>query len=137
MLKTELTKKALLIAEQAHAGQYRNDGVTPYIVHPLAVAENFKDDEMAICAALLHDVIEDSYITSDDLLKMGIPYIIVRAVVLLTKQKGQPYINYLLNIKDDPIATKVKIKDIEHNIQTVSGNLKAKYELALYLLENL
>ena len=56
MLYTELTCRAMCIAYEAHEGQRDQSGV-PYIFHPMHVAERVGDDEYAICAALLHDVV--------------------------------------------------------------------------------
>ena len=67
-------------------------------------------------AAYLHDVIEDTPITADDLLNMGFTPKIVDSIKLLTKDKNVPYEEYLKNIRSDSIARAVKIADLKHNM---------------------
>jgi len=142
---------ALKIAKKAHKGQFRNDKITPYITHPIAVAEKLKDChidfyhagvnpwETLQVIALLHDVIEDSDITLDYLEEKDFSNYIIFCINLLTKKEGYSYIEYLLEIKKDKFATIVKIEDIKHNLSTLdpkNKTMKDKYELALYILEN-
>ena len=118
-LERPLVSKCLDIAIKAHAGQYRRDGVTSYIYHVYEVAKRVnKFDEDHICVALLHDVIEDSDITSYDLLKEGVPMHIVTAVSLLTKPKyfEMTYKKYLVEIKKNELARRVKIADMLSNL---------------------
>jgi len=110
-----LKQLALEIAEQAHAGQFDKGG-TPYINHPQAVAANF-DDEYRYAAALLHDVVEDTPITLEELQSRGVPVPVVEAVAVLTKRKGEPYRAYLERLKANPIARDVKKADLQHNCQ--------------------
>ncbi len=114
---TGLYERALSIATGAHRGQKDKAG-EDYIEHPKAVALRCKTDEGKI-AALLHDTIEDTYVTADYLRNMGFPEHIVHAVVLVTKDYDDPdynYISYLKNIKEDPIACEVKMADFSHNM---------------------
>lgn len=134
-----LVKEAFELAKKAHKGQFRNDKKTPYIDHPVAVAHYFNNDDSGDkyflqAIALLHDVIEDTPVTINDLRDKGFPKKVIMAVDLLTHRKGQRYLDYILAIKINPLAIKVKIADIEHNMLTSSGNQKGKYELALYIL---
>jgi (p)ppGpp synthase/HD superfamily hydrolase len=116
-LEHPLVSKCLDIAIKAHAGQYRRDGVTSYIYHVYEVAKRVnKFDEDHICVALLHDVIEDSDITADDLLKEGVPEHIVAAVSLLTKYVGTTYKKYLIEVKANELARRVKIADMLSNL---------------------
>ena len=116
-LEHPLVSKCLDIAIKAHAGQYRRDGVTSYIYHVYEVAKRVnKFDEDHICVALLHDVIEDSDITADDLLKEGVPEHIVAAVSLLTKYVGTTYKKYLVEVKKNELARRVKIADMLSNL---------------------
>jgi (p)ppGpp synthase/HD superfamily hydrolase len=116
-LERPLVSKCLDIAIKAHAGQYRRDGVTSYIYHVYEVAKRVnKFDEDHICVALLHDVIEDSDITADDLLKEGVPEHIVAAVSLLTKYVGTTYKKYLIEVKANELARRVKIADMLSNL---------------------
>ena len=105
-----------LLALAAHNGQFRRDGVTPYIKHPEAVAARVKGDEMAEAVAWLHDVIEDTDQTADDLRAMLVPDNVIAAVELMTHPHGEPYKDYLKRIKTNPLATKVKIADMLANL---------------------
>ena len=126
---------ALDLAHKYHDGQFRWDGATPYVVHPIAVSENFTDENY-IATALLHDVIEDCNVRALDLLDLGIPDDVVSAVVLLTRSHGQDYLNYILNIRSNEMARQVKIADIEYNIKFLpDGQRKEKYRMALYILK--
>jgi len=115
MIYTELTKKALRIAYDAHEGQVDRTGL-PYIFHPYHLATQMSD-EASICAAFLHDVVEDTEITFDDLIERGIPAEIVEAVRLLTHDEAVPYMDYVRNIRDsgNPVAIAVKLADLRHN----------------------
>ena len=104
---------ALAIAKKAHAGQVDKAGVD-YIQHPLYVASQVKtEQEKAV--ALLHDVIEDSDVTADDLLASGLSNEVVTAVQILTKKKGQSYQEYLEKVKSNNLARVVKLADLKHN----------------------
>ncbi len=113
MLDTKLIKKALEICYKAHEGQYDKGGV-PYANHPVFIAEQM-DEEYDICVALLHDVVEDTAYTFQDLVNCGFPEEIIEAVRCLTKEKGMDYMDYIKIVKTNPMATRVKLKDIEHN----------------------
>lgn len=117
MVYTELTNKALVYAYNAHHGQLDYNGV-PFIFHPLHLAEQM-DDEISCCAALLHDVVEDTDLTLEDLRK-DFPEAVVEVVALLTHDDSAEYNNsnyfdYIRKIKTHPIAKKVKLADIAHN----------------------
>ncbi len=112
MIYTPLTYKAMHIAYNAHHGQLDKSGA-PYIFHPIHLAEQM-DDEISCCAALLHDVVEDTEVTLEDLRK-DFPEEVVEAVRLLTHIKGVPDAEYLTAIKANPIALKVKLADNAHN----------------------
>lgn len=116
-LQHPLISKCLEIAINAHAGQYRRDGSTHYMDHVYEVTKRVKKfDDDHICVALLHDVIEDSDITADDLLKEGVPEHIVEAVSLLTKYVGTTYKKYLVEVKANELARRVKIADMLSNL---------------------
>ena len=112
MVYTPLTYKAMHIAYNAHHGQLDKSGA-PYIFHPIHLAEQM-DDEFSCCAALLHDVVEDTEITLEDLRK-DFPEEVVEAVRLLTHEEDVPDVEYLTAIKANPIALKVKLADNAHN----------------------
>lgn len=130
----ELVTKSFNIAIKAHRGQYRRDGITPYIEHPKAVALNFNDPILK-SIALLHDVMEDGDITVLDLAEQGISGKIINAVVILTKKRDEKYLDYILRIKNNPFATLVKIEDIKHNYPTTHKSKQERYDMALYILK--
>lgn len=123
-----IVDKALEIAIKAHKGQRDLAGVD-YIEHPKAVANLVNsDEEKAI--AYLHDVLEDTYITEKDLLQMGIPNNIVLAVKVLTKEKNEPYTKYIERVKENKLASTVKIADLQHNmnLSRIANPSKRDYE---------
>ena len=112
MIYTPLTIRAMCIAYEAHHGQMDKAGV-PYVFHPLHLAETM-DDEISCCAALLHDVVEDTAVTLDELAK-EFPAEVVEAVRLLTHDPQEDYCAYVRRLKDHPVAHKVKLADLAHN----------------------
>ena len=112
MIYTPLTYKAMNLAYNAHHGQMDKSGA-PYIFHPIHLAEQM-EDEISCCAALLHDVVEDTDVTLEDL-RRDFPEDVVEAVRLLTHEQGVPDTEYLTAIKANPIALKVKLADNAHN----------------------
>lgn len=116
MIYTELTKKALRISFNAHKDQVDKTGM-PYVYHPFVVAEGVEDKgEYAVCVALLHDVVEDTDTTLDDLRAEGFPNEVVEAIGLLTHDDAVPYEQYLHPVKANPIAKAVKMSDLRHNM---------------------
>ena len=123
MIYTEMTIKAVKIAYDAHLGQLDYNGV-PYIFHPYHLAEQM-DDEISCTVALLHDVVEDTSITLDDLEQM-FPKQVVEIIMLLTHDEKVDYFEYIRKIKTNAIATKVKLADIKHNsneARSIGSNL--------------
>ena len=112
MIYTPLTIRAMQIAYEAHHGQTDKAGV-PYVFHPLHLAEAM-EDEICCCAALLHDVVEDTAVTLEDLAAVFPPEV-VEAVALLTHEEGTDYFDYVRRIRSNPIALKVKLADLAHN----------------------
>ena len=113
MIYTDMTRKAICIMYKAHEAQMDKSGV-PYVFHPWHVAEQMTNEE-SCAAALLHDVIEDTDVTADDLLAAGISERVVQAVLMLTHDDDEPYLEYVARIKNDPIAREVKLADLAHN----------------------
>ena len=109
---TELTIKAMNLAYNAHHGQLDKGGV-PYIFHPIHLAEQM-DDEISTCVALLHDTVEDTAVTLEQL-AAEFPKEVVDAVALLTHQEGVEYFDYVRSIRQNPVAVKVKLADLAHN----------------------
>lgn len=112
MIYTKNTRKAMKIAYDAHHGQLDKSGV-PYICHPIHLAEQMKTEEECI-VALLHDVVEDTDITFEQLEK-EFSANVIQAVRLLTHDKAVDYMDYVRKIKDNPIAKNVKLADLHHN----------------------
>ena len=142
-MKTEATlEDAIVLARRAHSGQTDKAG-KDYIEHPLRVMENCADDNAKI-AAVLHDVVEDSDTTLDDLRAMNFAEEVVEAVSLLTKSDGIEYSNYIAAIKNNAVAREVKIADLRDNMNLdrianpTEKDLKRveKYRGALATLEN-
>lgn len=141
MLYSENIKKAVWIAFKAHEGQVDKNQY-PYILHPLHVAESMLDEDTTIIA-LLHDVIEDTKFTLEDLKKEGFKQEILTALKLLTHIKYIPYHTYIENLKHNELAKTVKISDLEHNMDTSrlgllnEKNIKrvAKYKAAIEQLK--
>jgi GTP diphosphokinase / guanosine-3',5'-bis(diphosphate) 3'-diphosphatase len=107
-----LIEKAIAIAVFAHAGQ-RDKGGRPYIEHVLEVGMGLETDE-AKCVGILHDVVEDTPLTLDDLRK-EFPESIVAGVDGITKRKGERYIDYLERVKMNPLSLPAKIRDLNLN----------------------
>lgn len=142
MIYTEMTKKALKLSFEAHKNQVDKSGM-PYVYHPFHLAEQMKDEEATI-VALLHDVVEDTDYTLDDLSSMGFSDKIIEAISLMTHDKDIPYMDYVAQIAKNPIAKAVKLADLRHNsdltrLDAVTyKDLKRmeKYKKAIALLEN-
>lgn len=111
-----MMERALEIALKAHAGQEDKAGV-PYINHPLTVATFCAGDPLAMTVALLHDVVEDTDYTFEDLEK-EFPKEVIDALRLVTHPEGEPYMDYITRIKEsgNTTALKVKIADMRHNM---------------------
>lgn len=115
MKKGELLGKVLVLATNAHAGQFDKGG-KPYILHPLAVMSLLNsDDEELQCIALLHDVIEDTKTTWKELEETGCTPRIIDAVRALTKMPGQSYDEYKEVVFQNKDAMLVKMADLRHN----------------------
>lgn len=112
MIYTEQTKKAMIIAYNAHHGQVDKSGV-PYIFHPIYVAEQMETEEECI-VALLHDTVEDTNITFE-VLEKEFSATVIEALKLLTHDESIDYFDYVRKLKSNPIAKKVKLADLYHN----------------------
>jgi len=142
LIYTEMTIKALKLAYNAHEGQLDYNGV-PYIFHPYHLAEQM-DDEVSCTVALLHDVMEDTEVTPEEL-ETEFPAEVTEAVKLLTHGEKEDYFEYVRKIKSNPVAVKVKLADIRHNsdeTRCIGSDLpeekllywKNKYQKALMIL---
>lgn len=106
-------EKALQIAAQAHEGQKDKEGL-PYILHPLRVMHGVEGEEAQI-VAVLHDVIEDTPVTADDLRRAGFSDTVLAAVLCVTHDKQESYAEYVVRCKANPIARQVKLGDLKDN----------------------
>ena len=131
MIYTELTMKAMNLAYTAHHGQFDKGGV-PYIFHPIHLAEQM-EDEISTCVALLHDTVEDTDVTLEELEKV-FPKEVVDVIRLLTHPEGMDYFDYVRAIRQNPIALKVKMADLAHNSDAtrVSNQKNAEKRRAKY-----
>ena len=142
MLYSALINKAIDIAYSAHQGQKDKSG-RPYFLHPVVVASQM-DTESEVCVALLHDVIEDTDVTLGELQTI-FPEEITQAVKVLTHKEGVDYLDYIREIKSNPIARKVKLADLNHNSDITRldspeqieafNKRRHKYELAKQILQ--
>lgn len=112
MIYTPLTMKAMKLAYEAHHGQLDYNGM-PYVFHPFHLAEQMTD-EVSACAALLHDVVEDTDVTLAQL-EAIFPPEVTKAVALLTHEDGTDYFDYVRAIRENPVAKAVKLADLAHN----------------------
>lgn len=142
-----IREKALEFATKAHEGQFRKDGVTPYIEHPKAVAEialdlvkyeSLSKEELDILyiVALLHDTVEDTDFEIGDIYaEFGDR--VAFCVEALTKKTGENYLEAILRAKIDLLTRYVKRADNIHNMSDLKeGSLKDKYRLSKYILEH-
>ncbi len=142
MIYTPMTKIALKLCFEAHKDQIDKSGM-PYVFHPFHLAEQMTDEETTI-VALLHDVVEDTDHTIDDLRKMGFSENVISAVELMTHDSNVPYMEYVAQIKNNPIAKAVKLADLRHNsdmtrldiITPFDEKRAKKYAEAIRLLED-
>ena len=140
MIYTPLTKKALKLCFEAHKDQTDKTGL-PYVFHPFHLAEQMTDEYTTV-TALLHDVVEDTDYTLNDLQEMGYPDEVIQALSLLTHDDGSEYMEYVKRLKSNPIARAVKLADLKHNsdlsrydtIDNWAIKRTAKYQQAIEIL---
>lgn len=113
MIYTPLTKQALKLCFRAHKDQTDKSGL-PYVFHPFHLAEQMRDETTTI-VALLHDVVEDTDYTLNDLAAMGFPAQALDAIALMTHDDAVPYLDYVARLRHNPVARTVKLADLRHN----------------------
>ena len=128
MIYTDLTKKALKLCFEAHKNLVDKTGL-PYVFHPFHLAEQMLD-EISTIWALLHDVIEDTDYTFNDILSMGFPQEVIDVLLLLTHEDNIPYMEYVEKINENPIANQVKLADLRHNSDLTRLNIIDEKALA-------
>ena len=121
------TKKALTLCFEAHKKQKDKSGM-PYVFHPFHLAEQMEDEDTTI-VALLHDVVEDTDYTLDDLAAMGFSQAVLDAITLMTHDDDTPYMDYVARVKQNPIAKAVKLADLRHNSDTTRLDVVTEWDL--------
>ena len=133
-----------MLAIELHKGQKDKLGV-PYILHIERVAEDFPEDSLEYLVALLHDTVEDTEITIDNLRYLGLPESVLGAVDAITHRTPEPLVEYYARIKCNPLATKVKLVDVRENLRAdmlqklpkeTQVRLMRKYRRALKVLQD-
>ena len=115
MIYTDNTRKAMKIAFDAHMGQFDKSGV-PYILHPIHLAEQMETEEECI-VALLHDILEDTDCSEQELRNAGCDDDIIEAIKSVTRRKDeQYYFDFIKRANKNPIGRIVKIYDLENNM---------------------
>ena len=115
MKKGIMLANMLLLAANAHAGQFDRGG-KPYILHPLKVMHYLKsDDEELQCIALGHDIIEDTDVTYGELSAAGMSTRVLEGIRALTKVRGESYTEYKERVMQNRDAMRVKLCDLRHN----------------------
>ncbi|MDY4576167.1 MAG: HD domain-containing protein [Intestinibacter sp.] len=133
---------ALELAIKKHKNQKDKSG-RPYILHPLHVMETVKTDDAKI-VAILHDIIEDTDVTKEDLLNAGLSKHIVDAIVMLTRSDDIDYMDYVKKVSSNPLAKEVKLADLQNNmdlrrLSTLTErdlDRNRKYQIAYHYLIN-
>lgn len=131
MIYTKLTKRAMQISYAAHKCQKDKAGI-PYVFHPMHLAEQMKDETTTV-VALLHDVVEDTQWTLENLRQEGFPEEVLESIALLTKQTGITTQEYYNRIKLNSVAKIVKLADLYHNsdmsrLNVIDDESQARYE---------
>ena len=141
-MKQSQSEKAYEIAKKAHLGQVDKAG-EDYIKHPEKVASFVKTDEEK-AVAYLHDVIEDTELTLEDLNKYDFSKEVLEAVDIITKKRGEDYQSYLNSVKKNKLARAVKLAELRHNsdltrlIKVTEKDIKRKekYQKAIDFLNS-
>lgn len=141
---TRTVDDARALATAAHRGQVDKAG-KPYIDHPRTVAELLEPHgEYAVMAGWLHDVVEDSDVTLDQLAEMGFPAEVVAAVDAVTRREGETYMDLIRRATADPIGRLVKLADNATNSdearlalldEVTADRLRRKYATAREVLK--
>ena len=141
MIYTAKTKMALKLCFEAHKEQTDKGGM-PYVFHPFHLAEQMETEETTI-VALLHDLVEDTDYTIENLISMGFDKEVIEAIALMTHAENVDYMDYVRMIKENPIAKAVKLADLRHNsdltrldvVDEKSLTRREKYLKAIQFLE--
>lgn len=130
-MQSDIMERALSFAERAHAGQVHRDG-RDAIEHPRRVAENFRGDPEMYAIAILHDVLEDCpEVTFREVVEAFGNRIAV-GVIAMTRGEKESWNDYIFRVKQDPIAVRIKIADIQDNIARCVPTDKMHAKLPMY-----
>ena len=114
MLYTPMTKAAMKLCFEAHRDQVDKSGL-PYVFHLILVAEQMSTEE-EVCVALLHDVMEDTDFTVEDIRAAGMSEDVIEALLLMTHEPSVEYMDYVVTLSVNPLARKAKMADLCHNM---------------------
>jgi (p)ppGpp synthase/HD superfamily hydrolase len=114
LMNQKLLERAIAIAAEAHAGQKDRYGA-PYVLHPLRVMNRCPTLVQRV-VAVLHDVVEDTDWTFEDLRQEGFPEEVITALDAVTKREGEEYEEFVARSAANPIARRVKLADLEDNM---------------------
>ena len=136
-------ESAIALACRVHAGQVDKSGQA-YILHQLRLMLQFDNEDERI-VSVLHDVVEDGGVTFDQLRQLGLSDAIVGAIDCLSKRPEEDYDAFIARLASNPLARKVKMADIKHNLDVTrlpalhdKDLLRmAKYHKALSFLRSL
>lgn len=109
-------EKAIALAVENHAGQTQKNG-DPYILHPLHLMCQMRTERERL-VAVLHDVVEDTKVTLDDLRGLDLDAEVLEAIALLTHDSDVTYEAYIEQIRPNALARRIKLADLEHNMDT-------------------
>jgi len=126
-------ERAISIAASAHAGSLADDK-EPYIFHPLRVMLALDTEDERI-VGVLHDVVEKTTLTLDNLRSEGLPGHILEAIDSVSRRKGEEYSDFVRRTRENSLGRRVKIADLKDNIEKVRlhlEDLKAREKLAKY-----
>ncbi len=143
MIYTKKTKIAMDLMFEKHKNQKDKSG-SPYVFHPWHVAEQM-DDEDSTCLALMHDLIEDTNTTIEEIKNLGFNDNIIDALALLSRKENEDYFEYIKKIAKNPLDIKVKLADLKHNsdetrltsIKESDIKRQEKYKKAINYLEKI
>ena len=122
-----MLEKAILIAVNAHSGQTDKAG-TPYILHPIRLMMHMQIETDRI-VAVLHDVPEDSDYTIEQFVSEGFGEEIINALDCLCKRENETYENYIRRIKPNPLACRIKLADLQDNMNILRMNQLTEVDL--------
>jgi hypothetical protein len=108
-------QRAIEIAVAAHAGGTEKlAAAVPYVTHPLALMQSVESVPAKI-VAVLHDVLEDTSVTVNDLREAGFSAEVIEGVQAVTRLPGESYADFIVRSAKNPLGREVKLADLQHN----------------------